>query len=65
MDYIDILKKLNDYWEIDKMRGLNDDAEKARDYLMALPERMTRIAGRIAVPQDPHTFKWVSNNGML
>ncbi len=64
-DYIDILQKLNDYWEIDKFNGLTDEAEKARDYLMALPERMTRIANRISIPQDQHQFKWVEANGRL
>ena len=64
-DYIDILKKLNEYWQIDKFTSLTDDAEKARDYLMALPDRMTRIASRIAIPQDQHQFKWVAPNGML
>lgn len=47
------------------MRSLTDEAEKARDYLMALPDRMTRIADRIAVPQDQHKFKWVEANGMV
>lgn len=64
-DYIDILGKLNAYWEIDKITGLSDQAEKARDYLMKLPDRMTRIAERIAVPQDQHKFKWVEANGVL
>ncbi len=64
-DYIDILQKLNDYWEIDKFTSLTDEAEKARDYLMALPDRMSRIANRIAVPQDQHQFKWVEANGRL
>lgn len=64
-DYIDILKKLNDFWEIDKMNSLTDQAEKARDYLMKLPDRMTRIAERIAIPQDPHQFKWVTPNGTM
>lgn len=64
-DYIDILKKLNDYWEIDKFTSLTDDAEKARDYLMALPDRMTRIASRISIPEDQHQFKWVGANGRL
>ena len=64
-DYIDILRKLNVYWEIDKMTSLTDQAEKARDYLMHLPDRMTRIAERIAVPQDQHKFKWVEANGVL
>lgn len=64
-DYIDILRKLNVYWEVDKITGLNDQAEKARDYLMKLPDRMSRIADRIAVPQDQHKFKWVESNGVL
>lgn len=64
-DYIDILRKLNVYWEIDKMTSLTDQAEKARDYLMQLPDRMARIAERIAVPQDQHKFKWVEANGVL
>jgi len=64
-DYIEILKKLNEYWEIDKMRALTDEAEKARDYLMKLPDRMTRIADRIAIPQDQYQFKWVEPNGII
>ncbi|APS38037.1 MULTISPECIES: acyl-ACP desaturase [Salegentibacter] len=64
-DYIEILEKLNGYWEIDKMRSLTDEAEKARDYLMRLPDRMRRIADRMAVPQDQHIFKWVEPNGRI
>ena len=64
-DYIEILEKLNGYWEIDKMRSLTDEAEKARDYLMKLPDRMRRIAGRMAIPEDQYTFKWVEANGRL
>ncbi len=64
-DYVQILEKLNAYWEIDKMRSLTDEAEKARDYLMRLPNRMRRIADRMAIPQDQHTFKWVEANGKI
>lgn len=64
-DYIDILSKLNEYWEIDKMNSLTDEAEKARDYLMRLPSRMLRIAERISVPEDTHKFKWVEANGVM
>jgi acyl-[acyl-carrier-protein] desaturase len=59
MDYIDILQKLIQRWEIDKISNLTDDAEKARDYLMALPARMTRISERLIVPAEEKTFKWV------
>jgi acyl-[acyl-carrier-protein] desaturase len=64
-DYIDILRKLNAYWEIDKLTGLTDAAEKARNYVMRLPDRMARIAERVSIPQDITRFKWVEANGML
>jgi acyl-[acyl-carrier-protein] desaturase len=59
MDYVDILEKLNVKWEIDKIEGLTDEAEKARDYLLKLPARMTRIAERMVVPTEEKLFKWV------
>jgi acyl-[acyl-carrier-protein] desaturase len=37
------MQKLMTRWEIDKITGLTDEAEKARDYLMKLPARMTRF----------------------
>lgn len=64
-DYIDILRKLNVYWEIDKLTDLTDTAKKARDYVMKLPDRMARIADRVAIPEDITRFKWVEANGML
>jgi acyl-[acyl-carrier-protein] desaturase len=59
MDYVEILEKLNVKWEIDKIGGLTDEAEKARDYLLKLPARMTRIAERMTVPSEEKLFKWV------
>jgi acyl-[acyl-carrier-protein] desaturase len=50
-DYIDIMQKLMDKWEIDKITGLTDEAEKARDYLMKLPARMARISERMKIPE--------------
>jgi acyl-[acyl-carrier-protein] desaturase len=64
-DYIDIMEKLNSYWDISKMTSLTDEAEKARDYLMALPGRMSKIADRVKIPEDIHQFKWVSPNGVM
>ena len=58
-DYVDILQKLNIKWEIDKISGLTDEAEKARDYLMKLPARMARISERLIIPAESHIFKWV------
>lgn len=58
-DYIDIMKKLIDKWQIEKLNNLTDEAEKARDYLIKLPDRMTRIADRMVIQSEPHIFKWV------
>jgi acyl-[acyl-carrier-protein] desaturase len=59
-DYIDILKKINAAWEIDKITGLTAEAEKARDYLLKLPERMFRITERIIIPDTKFQFKWLN-----
>jgi len=59
-NYVDIIKKLNIAWEIDKITGLTSEAEKARDYLMKLPERMYRITERIVVPNTQYSFKWLN-----
>ncbi|MDP2058171.1 MAG: acyl-ACP desaturase [Flavobacteriaceae bacterium] len=59
-DYIDILKKLTDFWDIANIRELNDRSERARDYVMNLPDRLAKISERIKIPQDPYAFKWVT-----
>lgn len=58
-DYVDILQKLNEKWQIDKTTNLSDEAEKARDYLMKLPARMARVSERMVIPAESHIFKWV------
>jgi acyl-[acyl-carrier-protein] desaturase len=58
-DYVDIMQKLSDKWEIDKISGLTDEAEKARDFLMKLPSRMIKISERLVIPESSHVFKWV------
>jgi len=46
-------------WDIEHITGINDSAEKARDYLMALPDRLQRITNRISIPQKQFEFKWI------
>lgn len=58
-DYVEILQKLIDKWEIDKIVNLTDEAEKARDYLMKLPARMAKISERLVLPDETKIFKWV------
>jgi len=59
-DYVDILKKLNTVWELDKITNLTPEAEKARNWLIKLPERMYRITERIVVPDTKFNFKWMN-----
>jgi acyl-[acyl-carrier-protein] desaturase len=58
-DYVDIMQKLIEKWEIDKLSGLTDEAEKARDYLMKLPSRMYKVTERMIIPEQSEIFKWV------
>ena len=58
-DYVEIMQKLIDRWNIDKISNLTDEAEKARDFLMKLPARMTRVSERLIIPQESQIFKWV------
>ncbi len=60
-DYIEILKSLIKKWELEQLRGLNDQAEKARDYIMSLPKRLTRISERIKIPEKGYQFKWIAS----
>jgi acyl-[acyl-carrier-protein] desaturase len=59
-DYIEILESLLKEWNIDKRTGLNESAEKARDYLMALPDRLKRISDRVKIPEKQYQFKWIA-----
>ena len=58
-DYVDIIKKLNTAWEIDKITGLTQEAEKARDWLLKLPDRMYRITERMVMPNTKFNFKLI------
>lgn len=58
-DYVEIMQKLITKWEIEKLSGLTDEAEKARDYLMKLPARMARVSERMVIPVESQIFKWV------
>ncbi|MBD2768288.1 acyl-ACP desaturase [Hymenobacter sp. BT664] len=59
-DYTDILDSLIHDWKIEHLGGLNSAAEKARDYIMALPNRLRRVADRMPVPKLEYKFKWIS-----
>lgn len=58
-DYIAIFNALLNQWEIGTMTGLNEKAEKARDYVMKLPQRLQNIAERTKTPELQYEFKWI------
>ena len=58
-DYVQILSKLNKDWKIEDITGLDERGEKARDYLMALPDRLKRISDRMKIPQLEYEFSWI------
>jgi acyl-[acyl-carrier-protein] desaturase len=59
VDYVEIMQQLIDEWKIESMRDLNDTGEKARDYIMALPNRLLRVAERMKNPTMDYKFSWI------
>ena len=58
-DYAEILESLVKEWNIGNICGLNDKAEKAREYLMTLPERFKRVAERNLKSPIEYEFNWI------
>lgn len=58
-DYTEILDSLVKEWNIGNICGLNEIAEKSRDYLMTLPERFRRISGRKLNAPLEYRFNWI------
>lgn len=59
LDYVGIMQQLIEEWNIAAMRGLKENGEKARDYIMALPDRLTKISERITIPDRELKFSWI------
>ncbi|GAB3704330.1 acyl-ACP desaturase [Spirosoma flavus] len=59
-DYIDIADSLLTDWKIASITGLNDAGQRARDYLMALPVRLRRVAERTKIPALEYPFSWIA-----
>lgn len=59
LDYTQILESLIKEWNIANIPGINDAAEKARDYIMALPIRFRRIAERGLKAPLEYEFNWI------
>jgi acyl-[acyl-carrier-protein] desaturase len=59
VDYVEIMQQLIEEWKIESMVDLNEAGEKARDYLMALPNRLLRVAERMKNPSMEYKFSWI------
>ncbi len=59
IDYVDILKDLINEWQIEQVADLNESGEKARDYVLALPARLLRVAERMKNPELEYKFSWI------
>jgi acyl-[acyl-carrier-protein] desaturase len=60
-DYTDILENLIEEWNISNIRDLNSAANKARDYIMSLPERFRKIAERSSIKAPlEYEFNWIT-----
>eukprot|EP01136_Pigoraptor_vietnamica_P000125 Opistho-1_new@25039 len=61
IDYTDILEGLIKEWDLGNMRSLTDAAERARDHLMALPDRFRRVAERTTIKSPlEYEFNWIT-----
>lgn len=60
IDYVDIMKQLLVDWQIESQRDLNEAGEKARDYLLKLPDRLAKIADRMKNPGLEYKFSWIN-----
>jgi acyl-[acyl-carrier-protein] desaturase len=59
-DYVDIMEMLIKKWKIADLKDLNETGEKARDYIMALPARLLRVAERMKIDRTAgYKFKWI------
>jgi acyl-[acyl-carrier-protein] desaturase len=59
IDYVEILQELIKEWKIEHVTELNEAGEKARDYIMKLPARLTRIAERMKNNSLEYQFSWI------
>lgn len=60
VDYVEIMQQLIEEWKIESVRDMNEAGEKARDYIMALPERLLRVAERMKEPTMEYKFSWIN-----
>lgn len=60
IDYVDIMKQLIEDWKVESCLELNEAGEKARDYIVKLPDRLLKIAERMKNPGLEYKFSWIN-----
>lgn len=65
-DYIEIIRYLNRRWDVANVKVRGDDALKAQEYVVGLPDRMEKLAAfaerkRRAQPRREAEFSWICN----
>ncbi|MDX5349005.1 MAG: acyl-ACP desaturase, partial [Hymenobacteraceae bacterium] len=55
----EIMEGLLEDWKIEAVTGLNEAGERARDYVLELPNRLRRVADRMKAPQLEYKFRWI------
>lgn len=58
-DYVNILEELIKDWKVEWVDCVSDAAKKAREYIMKLPERLTKLSERARPEPSPHKFSWI------
>lgn len=59
-DYIDILRSLISEWKIEAVGNLTEAGERAREYVLMLPDRLSKLAERMRPQPAQYQFTWIS-----
>jgi acyl-[acyl-carrier-protein] desaturase len=57
-DYLNIVREQIAFWKIEKLEGLNEMGRKAQERIMAVPDRLRRIAELIETRSRAKTFSF-------
>lgn len=58
-DYVNILASLIKEWKIEERTGLNEMGNKAKDYILNLPSRLSKVAERMNPQPSSYKFSWI------
>lgn len=67
-DYTQILEYLIKTWGLESMKGLNEEAQAAQDYICKLPGRYRKLAARVAARKQAvgHSkFSWINDRELV